>query len=405
MFIFNFTQEVVMGYQSCVVVQDGYHYLELVPTPVIIIDEEYQVAYINASFETLTGFEREKVLGKKVWLLLDRLQIEKAKGFFKKLASQEINEFLFENSWFDNQEQYRLNWKIHKATSPEGKRCYIGSVINQTHRLYTRESFDTLLKVQKALRKPEVYFEMHYMPIVEVKTGLAVYESLIRMKDPKTGCIIPPDDFIPVSEKSGLIIPIGQWALREACRMQRKLQDIDYDECITVSTNIALSHFIEGEPFLDVYNAIQETGANPQRLEIELTETMMHENKERVIEVMHRLSTELNIATVMDDFGTGSANISQTVLPYGGIKIDRTLVWQMVKEDAMRHFIGQTIRLYQKRGIKVIAEGIETQEQFMMLYRMGCRYFQGYYFGKAVPQEQALEYAKTQPWREKLKVA
>jgi EAL domain-containing protein (putative c-di-GMP-specific phosphodiesterase class I) len=77
----------------------------------------------------------------------------------------------------------------------------------------------------------------------------------------------------------------------------------------------------------------------------------------------------------------------------------------MVKEDAMRHFIGQTIRLYQKRGIKVIAEGIETQEQFMMLYRMGCRYFQGYYFGKAVPQEQALEYAKTQPWREKLKVA
>jgi diguanylate cyclase (GGDEF)-like protein len=238
---------------------------------------------------------------------------------------------------------------------------------------------DVLIALQDAL--DQQYFQLHYQPFFAGQTGeLAGFEALMRLNHPVYGSI-SPTEFIPVAEDSGLINKLGGWALAEACRTAA-----GWPSHLTVAVNVSPEQFKDGSLMTDIHNALELASFPAYRLEIEVTESTMMGDAEMVLSQLQSLR-ELGCAIVLDDFGTGYSSLSYLwKFPFSKLKIDRSFVHAMEEKTRVRGMLTSIMSLSRNLGLKVTAEGIETEPQANMIQDMHCDYVQGYLTGKPVPE-------------------
>jgi diguanylate cyclase (GGDEF)-like protein/PAS domain S-box-containing protein len=235
--------------------------------------------------------------------------------------------------------------------------------------------------LRKAIKTNQ--FLLYYQPQVELGR-LTGAEALIRWKHPLRG-IVPPDEFIPLAEETGLILPLGEWVLENACTQIASWAGWEQTADFTVAVNISALQLRQPDFVEGVLAALDRTGANPKRLRLELTESMLVENLEEVIAKMTQLRSH-GLRFALDDFGTGYSSLAYLKrLPLDRLKIDRVFVRDILV-DSSSGAIAQTIlSLGRAMGLPVIAEGVETEEQLAFLAGLGCQSFQGYLFSRPLP--------------------
>lgn len=250
----------------------------------------------------------------------------------------------------------------------------------------------TLLQVETDLRTAIERDQlcMYYQPIVDLSTmQLFGFESLIRWNHPQRG-LVPPNEFIPVSEETGLIIPMTLWILRTSCRQMVEWQrQSKLNENLVVSVNLSGKHFAQKDLVKQIKGIIDETQINPKNLKLELTESAVMENAEGVILMLKQLR-ELGIQLSIDDFGTGYSSLSYLHrFPINTLKVDRSFVSTMEDGSENGEIVRTVVALAKTLGLNVIAEGIESIHQLHQLRVLGCEYGQGYLFSRPVPVEEA----------------
>jgi diguanylate cyclase (GGDEF)-like protein len=222
--------------------------------------------------------------------------------------------------------------------------------------------------------------ELYYQPQIEANTGkIAGAEALLRWHHPRKG-FIPPDQFIPIAEETGLIVSIGEWALRTACAEARR-----WPSDRKVAVNLSPVQFRSGDLLATILVALAETGLPPERLEVEITENVLLEsavNNLTTIESLRRLG----ISIALDDFGTGYSSLNYlTMFPFDRIKIDRVFAMNLMSRSECAAIISSIITLGRGLGIATLAEGVETRQQFELLRAAGVDHCQGFLFGRPVP--------------------
>ncbi len=234
---------------------------------------------------------------------------------------------------------------------------------------------------------------LHYQPKFEAPAGpVRGFEALLRWQHPERG-LLAPDRFLPLAEKTGLIIPIGKWVLNEACRQLREwhLQGFSH---WTVAVNLSAVQFEQPDLLGVVTDAIEQHGIPPEMLTIEVTETVAMRSPETTIETLERL-TDLGIKASIDDFGTGYSSLLYLKrLPASELKIDRAFVKEMSDGNEDSVIVSAIIALGKTLGLEIVAEGVETAEQQKFLTGLGCETLQGFLLDRPITAEQVLERAQ-----------
>ncbi|MDK2973444.1 MAG: hypothetical protein PWP23_3199 [Candidatus Sumerlaeota bacterium] len=228
----------------------------------------------------------------------------------------------------------------------------------------------------------------YYQPIVSIRTGRIVgFEALVRWDHPQLG-FISPGEFIPIAEDTGLIIPIDLWVLRTAAKQVLAWQkDFGHKNAapLFLSANLSPRHFSIGNSFEGIEKVLSETGFPASCLKLEITESMLLEQKEFALPLLVSLQ-KLGAQISLDDFGTGYSSLSYLhEFPVNVLKIDRSFVMQMVKQERARNIVRTILILAESLNIPVVAEGVETTEDLMMLRSLKCDYAQGFLFSRPVP--------------------
>jgi diguanylate cyclase (GGDEF)-like protein len=239
--------------------------------------------------------------------------------------------------------------------------------------------------LRRAIQKEE--FLIHYQPRVSVdRLEITGVEALIRWRHPELG-IVPPSDFIPLAEDTGLIVPIGEWVLREACRQNKAWQNQGFAP-IHVAVNISARQFHQQDLAETVIRILNETGLSPEHLELELTESSLMQSPEIASGVLNQLKGRgVNIS--IDDFGTGFSSLASLKrLPIDALKVDRSFVREATTDPDDASLVMAIITLAHNLRLKVIAEGVETEEQLRFLHLLRCDEIQGYLFSKPLPAEE-----------------
>ena len=236
--------------------------------------------------------------------------------------------------------------------------------------------------------------KLHYQPQFDLESGRIVgVEALLRWNSPHLGAVSPAN-FIPVAEESGLIVPMGAWVIREACRQNREWQDAGHEPMV-VAVNISALQFRRGSIVQTVADALRETGLAPQWLELELTESVLIHNVEHVLEVLRQLK-EIGVKLSIDDFGTGYSSLSYLKrFKVDKLKIDQSFVRNLMTDEDDAAIVQSVIQLGISLRLKTIAEGVETAEQVKYLHRNGCNEVQGYYYSRPLPAEEMIGFLKT----------
>jgi diguanylate cyclase (GGDEF)-like protein/PAS domain S-box-containing protein len=230
-------------------------------------------------------------------------------------------------------------------------------------------------------------FILHYQPRIDLRTGAIIgADALCRWIHPTRG-LVPPAQFLPIAEQSGLIIPIGAWAIREACAQGRAWADAR-GSVRTVAVNISEIE-LQNEHFLDdLLEALSETGLNPEYLELDVSESVLMKQDLRTIPVLKALK-QRGVKVSVDNFGTGSSDLSSLQeLDLHALKIDRTLIGKVSGDPDETAKVSAMIEMGQNLNLRVIAQGVETSEDLQFLMAHNCDEAVGYYFGEPVPSEQ-----------------
>jgi len=233
-------------------------------------------------------------------------------------------------------------------------------------------------ELRAALARNEL--EVHYQPIIDVKTqGLFGVEALVRWNHPVRGAI-PPSEFIPLAEETGLINALGEWVLRKACT-----DAAGWPPHVKVAVNISPIQFRKSNLLDVILCVLVDTGLPPARLELEITETTLLENEAQHLAIMRRLKS-LGVSITLDDFGTGYSSLSYlTTFPFDKIKIDRSFTRNLTQRADCAAVISSVLALAAGLELPTVAEGVETAQQFEILRASGVQYAQGYLFGAACP--------------------
>ncbi len=231
--------------------------------------------------------------------------------------------------------------------------------------------------LSEALDKQE--FEVYYQPIVDLQLGLInEAEALIRWNHPRRG-IVPPNDFIPMAEETGLIIPMGEWVLEQASAQAKQWHKQGY-KSMKVAINLSPKQLRQGNLIAAIDRVLKKTGVDPTKLELELTETaILDESLSPLVKEISRRG----IALAIDDFGTGYSGLSYLkYFQIDKIKIDKSFIDDVVTNNDSATIVSATLAMAKELGIKTLAEGVETIEQLRFLKERGCQFIQGYYFSK-----------------------
>jgi diguanylate cyclase (GGDEF)-like protein/PAS domain S-box-containing protein len=252
--------------------------------------------------------------------------------------------------------------------------------------------------LRRALERVE--FELHFQPQMNLETGaIAGVEALLRWHHPARG-LLCPIDFMSVAEQSGLIVPMGRWVLREACRQAKAWENLGFLP-IRIAVNVSAvelrsKHFVEG-----VQAALTDTGLLPRHLELELTETFLMQDSSATATVLRAIKG-LGVQLALDDFGTGYSSLSyMRRFPIDALKIDQSFVRDLTTDPDDASIVGAVINMGHSLHMRVVAEGVETAEQALILREQACPEGQGYYFGRPLNAEaiSALRYGARQESR------
>jgi EAL domain-containing protein (putative c-di-GMP-specific phosphodiesterase class I) len=257
-------------------------------------------------------------------------------------------------------------------------------------RAVERQSIEESLR--RALEREE--FLVQYQPKVNLKTlEITGAEALIRWKHPVRG-MVPPSDFIPIAEDCGLIVPIGNWVLREACKQARTWMDAGLP-LATMAVNISAMEFRD-EDFLDgVFRILRETGLDPAALELELTESVLMKRAESTQSILKILRGS-GIQLAVDDFGTGYSSLSYLrKFPIDALKIDQSFIRQITTAPDETTIVTAVISMGRSLKLRVVAEGVETLEELTFLQAHQCEEAQGYYFSRPVLPERFAQLLKS----------
>ena len=237
--------------------------------------------------------------------------------------------------------------------------------------------------LRQAIEQQE--FCVHYQPIIVMETGkLAGFEALVRWNHPERG-LVSPEDFIPAAEETGLIVPIGQWVLEHACMSIVEWQrQSPCFRTLSLSVNLSARQIAQSGMVEQVKRVLERSGLNPHCLKLEITESVVMENAEAAAAMFKQLRT-LGVQLSIDDFGTGYSSLSYLHrFPVNYLKIDRSFVSRMTEANDNAEIVRTIATLARNLGLEVIAEGVETQEQYQQLKALGCEYGQGYLFSYPV---------------------
>ncbi len=245
-------------------------------------------------------------------------------------------------------------------------------------------------ELRQAIAKHELF--LCYQPQVKLTTGeIVAVEALIRWQHPKKGLLLPMD-FIPLAEETGLILPIGEWVLRTACFQNKAWQDSGFPP-IRVAVNLANQQLKQPDLVAMIKNILQETGLDPQYLEIELTENVLINNIE-VINRIHELK-KMGMQIALDDFGTGYTNINYLKqIPLNSLKLDKSIIDNIDSNRSDEVIMKAIIAMASSLNFEVLAEGVETQKQLDCLKTVNCENIQGFYFSKPLLSQDIEELLK-----------
>jgi diguanylate cyclase (GGDEF)-like protein len=242
--------------------------------------------------------------------------------------------------------------------------------------------------LRRAVERQE--FRLFYQPIVDLQTGtIAGVEALIRWFHPHRG-LVPPNEFIQLAEETGLILPIGEWLLSEACRQFSEWQQhIPHTSAMTINVNLSCKQFTHPRLVQQIQQVLHQNHLQPQVLKLEITESTIMENSQRATDTLAELK-ELGIQLCIDDFGTGYSSLSYLHrFPIDSLKVDRSFIKAIDTNDETSGIVitNTIVMLAQHLGISLVAEGIETAKQLSFLRTLKCEYGQGYYFAKPLDSE------------------
>jgi diguanylate cyclase (GGDEF)-like protein/PAS domain S-box-containing protein len=255
-----------------------------------------------------------------------------------------------------------------------------------------RDRAVALMELETDLRKAVEAgeFVVYYQPEVSLRTGKTIgFEALVRWDHPRRG-LLPPSEFIPIAEETGLIIPIGRWVLNKAChQMAEWHRSMPEQSFLSVSVNMSLVQLPDPGFVDDVARTLAETGICPSSPRLELTESSIMEDPRLTLSVLRRLK-DLNVGLELDDFGTGYSSLSYLhQLPFDAVKIDRSFISGMPAREGSQHPIETIISMARSLNLDVVAEGVETKEQRDQLIALGCPLAQGFYFSMPVDSDAA----------------
>jgi diguanylate cyclase (GGDEF)-like protein len=243
-----------------------------------------------------------------------------------------------------------------------------------------QERRQTETDLRLALERDE--FELHYQPLFDLEQNrICSFEALLRWHHPTRG-LISPADFVPVAEDTGLIVPIGAWAVREACA-----RATGWPEHIRIAVNVSAVQFHRGAMQETILRALAESGLEPNRLEIEITESIFLEGGATTLRLLHALRS-LGVRIALDDFGTGYSSLSYLQsFPFDKLKIDRSFIQNLLTRDGAIAIVHAITELANALGIETTAEGVEETAQLMELRAHGCSSVQGYLFAEPMTAE------------------
>ncbi|MFT7474761.1 MAG: diguanylate cyclase (GGDEF)-like protein [Verrucomicrobiales bacterium] len=245
------------------------------------------------------------------------------------------------------------------------------------------ERLDLKVDLQRALDEDE--FLLHYQPIFNLKTGkVDLVEALIRWKHPDRG-LVSPDKFISLAEENGLIVPIGNWVIHEACKQAAAWQQIEGCEDISVSINLSMRQLQDDQLIHALTSAIAATGVTATNLVLEITESMLAIDAEKSVGLLGQLKT-IGVKLAIDDFGTGYSSLSYLkAFPVDAIKIDRSFINELHRSSTSSALVEAVVNLSTALGAYTVAEGIEYSDQADILRRLGCDLGQGFYYCRPLP--------------------
>jgi diguanylate cyclase (GGDEF)-like protein/PAS domain S-box-containing protein len=237
---------------------------------------------------------------------------------------------------------------------------------------------------------PAEAFELHYQPVLDLQSGVVTgFEALIRWNHPIRG-LISPADFIPAAEEFGLIIPIGEWVLKEAC-----VEAAAWPRGIDIAVNLSPAQFKGGRLLDAVRMALATSGLDPTHLVLEITESVLLQNNEDTLAVLHQLRS-LGIRIALDDFGTGYSSLGYLrSFPFDKIKIDRSFIRDVDTNNDSAVIVGAIVGLARGLGMTIVAEGVETAGQLAKVRELGCAKVQGYLFSRPRPAGEVLDLIRT----------
>ncbi|WP_410911647.1 putative bifunctional diguanylate cyclase/phosphodiesterase [Priestia filamentosa] len=264
-----------------------------------------------------------------------------------------------------------------KKLGRNGWKCY-----EPLMKTYVNRRMEIEDGLRQALKKNE--FALHYQPKVNIIKGKIVgVEALIRWNHPEIG-FLSPGEFIPIAEESGLIVPMTQWVLREACSQGVRWKEEGFSS-LKISVNISSVEFAEPS-FVDmILNIIEETGFSPNKLELEITESVAMKHVDLVIEKLVKLKKH-GISIAIDDFGAGYSSFSYLKsLPIHTLKIDRSFIQNLYTDSREAAIVSSIISLAKSLDLSIVAEGVEERDQALILHQEKCDEIQGYYFSRPIP--------------------
>jgi diguanylate cyclase (GGDEF)-like protein/PAS domain S-box-containing protein len=275
---------------------------------------------------------------------------------------------------------------MNRAKQGGGNRIQFYSTEMNKQTLYRLELESYL---RKALEKNELF--LCYQPLIDVQTRKIIgSEALLRWRHPKLG-LVKPDEFIPLAEETGIIHEVGRWVLFTACQQTKQWQQLGLGP-LTVSVNVSANQFQQPNLIEDVKQALQQSQLAPCYLNLELTESSMLRNIHYSIQVMKELQ-QLGVGISIDDFGTGYSSLSYLKdLPIDALKIDRSFIKHLHKNTSDIAIVKAIVTMGHGLGIKVVAEGVETEEQMELLKALKCHYAQGYALYQPLMAEELTKY-------------
>ena len=266
-----------------------------------------------------------------------------------------------------------------------------------TYRFFEQE-MNTRMKARRELemdlRRALVgkEFELHYQPLVKLQTNeVNAFEALLRWNHPKRG-LVSPADFIPIAEETGLIVPLGEWVLKAAC-----YEAVEWPDHIKVAVNLSPAQLNNRNLLNVVKGALAETGMPPQRLQLEITESVLLQNTFATLATLHELR-KLGVQIALDDFGTGYSSLSYLrSFPFDKIKIDRSFIQDLSNGAEPVAIVQAVANLAKCLNMASTAEGVETQQQLELLQSIGCTEMQGYLFSRARPAGEIRQFFTRDP--------